>query len=127
MVSIYFLDANLTSAFVARWCAGYNVETAEGALGCEPMSRLREPRRVYIGRRDGAVTWIDPGTRWPKRISPFDQRRRLEFLEVKFLGQLGSNLTRILSAVPSASDLGKRLSHSAQNSGLSRLLHSQAR
>jgi hypothetical protein len=30
-VSIYFPDAALASAFVARWCIGYKVETAEGA------------------------------------------------------------------------------------------------
>jgi hypothetical protein len=28
-LSIYFLDPTLASAFVARWCAGYKVETAE--------------------------------------------------------------------------------------------------
>jgi len=31
-VSIYFLDATLASAFVARWCAGYKVETAKGVF-----------------------------------------------------------------------------------------------
>ena len=31
-VSVYFLDATLASAFVARWCAGYKVETAEGVF-----------------------------------------------------------------------------------------------
>jgi hypothetical protein len=31
-VSIYFADATLVSAFVARWCAGYKVETAEGVF-----------------------------------------------------------------------------------------------
>jgi hypothetical protein len=31
-VSIYFLDATLASAFVARWCAGYKVETADGVF-----------------------------------------------------------------------------------------------
>jgi hypothetical protein len=31
-VSIYFLDATLASAFVARWCAGYKVETVEGVF-----------------------------------------------------------------------------------------------
>src|SRR5712691_1591665 len=31
-VSIYFLDATLASAFVARWCAGYRVETAGGVF-----------------------------------------------------------------------------------------------
>jgi hypothetical protein len=31
-VSIYFLDATLASSFVARWCAGYKVKTAEGVF-----------------------------------------------------------------------------------------------
>jgi hypothetical protein len=31
-VSIYFLDPALASAFVARWCIGYKVERAGGAL-----------------------------------------------------------------------------------------------
>jgi hypothetical protein len=31
-VSIYFADATLASAFVARWCAGYRVETADGVF-----------------------------------------------------------------------------------------------
>jgi hypothetical protein len=31
-VSIYFLDAALAGAFMARWCIGYKVETAKGAL-----------------------------------------------------------------------------------------------
>src|SRR6266446_8320109 len=31
-LSIYFLDATLASAFVARWCAGYKVETAVGVF-----------------------------------------------------------------------------------------------
>jgi hypothetical protein len=41
-VSIYFLDATLASAFVARWCAGYKVETAEGVFRIrtdEPAAR----------------------------------------------------------------------------------------
>jgi hypothetical protein len=41
-VSIYFLDATLASAFVARWCAGYKVETAEGVFRVrsdEPAAR----------------------------------------------------------------------------------------
>jgi hypothetical protein len=29
-LSIYFLDVTLASAFVAQWCAGYKVETADG-------------------------------------------------------------------------------------------------
>jgi hypothetical protein len=35
-LSIYFLDPTLANAFVARWCAGYKVETAEG------MFRVRD-------------------------------------------------------------------------------------
>ena len=41
-VSIYFFDATLASAFVARWCAGYKIETAEGVFRIrtdEPMAR----------------------------------------------------------------------------------------
>ena len=35
-VSIYFADATLASAFVARWCAGYRVEIAEGVFRVRP-------------------------------------------------------------------------------------------
>ena len=35
-LSIYFLDATLASAFVALWCAGYMVESAEGAFRVRP-------------------------------------------------------------------------------------------
>jgi hypothetical protein len=31
-VSLYFADATLASAFVARWCAGSKVETAGGVF-----------------------------------------------------------------------------------------------
>jgi hypothetical protein len=31
-LSIYFADATLASVFVARWCAGYIVETADGVF-----------------------------------------------------------------------------------------------
>ena len=31
-ISIYFADATLASAFVARWCAGARVETAGGVF-----------------------------------------------------------------------------------------------
>jgi hypothetical protein len=42
-VSIYFPDAALAAAFVARWCIGYMVETAEGAFRVredEPTPRI---------------------------------------------------------------------------------------
>jgi len=31
-ISIYFANATLASAFVARWCAGSKVETARGVF-----------------------------------------------------------------------------------------------
>ena len=43
-VSIYFPDAALAGAFVARWCIGYKVETAKWAFGVredEPTPRVR--------------------------------------------------------------------------------------
>jgi hypothetical protein len=52
-LSIYFLDPTLASAFVARWCAGYKVETAEGVSLCGTMSRRRGLGRGGIGRRKG--------------------------------------------------------------------------
>jgi hypothetical protein len=42
-LSIYLLDPSLASAFVARWCAGYKVETAEGVFRIradEPTPRI---------------------------------------------------------------------------------------
>jgi hypothetical protein len=42
-LSIYFADATLASAFVARWCAGHIVETAGGVFQVredEPMPRV---------------------------------------------------------------------------------------
>jgi hypothetical protein len=42
-LSVYFADATLASAFVARWCAGYSVETAGGVFQVredEPPPRL---------------------------------------------------------------------------------------
>jgi hypothetical protein len=42
-ISIYFADATLASAFVARWCAGAKVETAGGVFHVredEPAPRI---------------------------------------------------------------------------------------
>jgi hypothetical protein len=42
-VSIYFLDATLASAFVARWCAGARAETDGGVFKVrddEPKARI---------------------------------------------------------------------------------------
>src|ERR1700738_2672066 len=46
--SIYFLDAALASAFVARWCAAYKVETAKGVFRIRtdgPTARKLRPHR----------------------------------------------------------------------------------
>jgi hypothetical protein len=40
-VSIYFLDATLASAFVARWCAGSRIETDGGVF------RIRDAANGY--------------------------------------------------------------------------------
>src|ERR1700730_5487499 len=63
-VSIYFADATLASAFVAHWCVGYKVETADGAwqashcLQRSPRRRssLSDSRRCSDERRSGIVT-----------------------------------------------------------------------
>src|SRR5690242_7770246 len=42
-ISIYFADATLASAFVARWCASHKAETTGGAFsirGDEPATRI---------------------------------------------------------------------------------------
>jgi hypothetical protein len=45
-VSIYFADATLASAFVARWCAGDRIETTGGVFQVredEPAQRVGAP------------------------------------------------------------------------------------
>jgi hypothetical protein len=42
-LSIYFGDPTLASAFIARWCSGYRVETSRGVFQVrqdEPMPRV---------------------------------------------------------------------------------------
>jgi hypothetical protein len=49
--SIYFRDATLASAFVARRCAGHRVETAEGVFRVRaegPMARVGATMRRMI-------------------------------------------------------------------------------
>jgi hypothetical protein len=46
-VSLYFTDATLASAFVARWCVGSKVETAGGVF----QIRDDEPAPPRIGAR----------------------------------------------------------------------------
>jgi hypothetical protein len=40
-VSLYFLDATLASAFVARWCAGSRAETEGACSECATMNLSR--------------------------------------------------------------------------------------
>ena len=52
-ISLYFADATLASAFVARWCVGPKVETAGGVFQVRRMNRRRGSGRGCIGRREG--------------------------------------------------------------------------
>jgi hypothetical protein len=45
-ISLYFADATLASAFVARWCVGLKIETVGGAFEVredEPTHRVVAP------------------------------------------------------------------------------------
>ena len=52
-MSIYFIDPTLASAFVARWCAGYKVEAAEGVFRVCVDEPMPGSGRGFIGRREG--------------------------------------------------------------------------
>ena len=53
-LSVYFADATLASAFVARWCAGSKIKTAGGCVpGARGRSRRRGSGQGSIGRHDG--------------------------------------------------------------------------
>jgi len=82
-VSIYFLDATLASAFVARWCAGYKVETANGMFHVradEPLSRVgaglhRTPQ--YRASQATREQQLAARTRSPSPVSkPADEHSR---------------------------------------------------
>jgi hypothetical protein len=51
-VTIYFLDATLASAFVARWCAGSRIETDGGVFRIRDESRRLELERHRIEHPD---------------------------------------------------------------------------
>jgi hypothetical protein len=45
-VSIYFLDATLASAFVARWCLGSKIETDDGVFRCAAIVGSNSSARI---------------------------------------------------------------------------------
>jgi hypothetical protein len=49
-LSIYFADATLASAFVARWCVGPRWRQREACSKCAKMSRRRGSERDCTGR-----------------------------------------------------------------------------
>jgi hypothetical protein len=51
--SIYFADATLASAFVARWCVGSKVETAGGVFCVREDDPTPRVGQDCIGRREG--------------------------------------------------------------------------
>jgi hypothetical protein len=68
-VSVYFLDATLASAFVARWCAGYKVDTAEGVFRVRTDEPRRGARRACTGRPDANRLASDVARHSAKRQS----------------------------------------------------------
>jgi len=54
-VSIYFADATLASAFVARWCIGPRSRRPAACSRCVQMSRRRGSGRGCTGRREGGT------------------------------------------------------------------------
>ena len=114
-----------TGLFAATSTATISVRTGfkRGDKLLGPLARLhhRADRADHVGNPFDAplverMDVMSVGWAAPVRLHPGEVP-----------GYLSSNLTRRLSAVFSVSDLGKRLSHSAQNSGSSRLLQNQAR
>ena len=51
-LSIYFADATLASAFVARWCAGRRPRRREACSRCARVSRSRGLGWTYIERHE---------------------------------------------------------------------------
>jgi hypothetical protein len=66
--SLYFTDATLASAFVARWCVGSKVETADGVLHMRedepaPAGRGGVASDAVNGHHPPAVAYINECTR----------------------------------------------------------------
>jgi hypothetical protein len=49
-VAVYFLDATLAAAFVARWCAGSKIEIGDGVFRVRedrPKKTRADPHRAF--------------------------------------------------------------------------------
>ncbi len=71
-LSIYFGDATLASAFVARWCAGSKIETAGGVF------RVREDEPQPVGAtldRTSRVVMIDTCPPCPDQTSSWNEAK----------------------------------------------------
>jgi hypothetical protein len=88
-VSIYFLDATLAGAFVARWCAGSRVDTEGGCSGFATMSRRRGSGRGCIGRlnlsKSGRIA-VDAIAALPDRFYCISEIQRLRNLLYLYFG-----------------------------------------
>jgi hypothetical protein len=54
-ISLYFADATLAGAFVARWCVGSKVEPAGGVFQVRGTSQRRGSGRDCIGHPEGSA------------------------------------------------------------------------
>ncbi|MBV8400051.1 MAG: hypothetical protein JOZ17_15130 [Acetobacteraceae bacterium] len=80
-ISVYFADATLASAFVARWCVGYKVEIAGGVYQVredEPTPRIgaglhRTPRGASANFNRSSGVFDDDGG---KRAVPPNNHER---------------------------------------------------
>jgi hypothetical protein len=60
-VSIYFADATLASAFVARWCVGRQIETTGGVFQVREDEPAPRTERRAIAHRDAAAHLASEG------------------------------------------------------------------
>jgi hypothetical protein len=58
-LAIYFLDATIAGAFVARWCAAQKVEVWMGCIGSATMNRHRGSERLCIGHPERVRTFFE--------------------------------------------------------------------
>jgi hypothetical protein len=62
-LSIYFADPAIAGAFVARWCIGFKVETAEAAFRMREDQPAPRSERGCIGRPNRRALTVERGFR----------------------------------------------------------------